>query len=209
MAREGSMRVLIVDDDPVSRRGVRPLLEAWGYGVAEAADGLEALAVLTVPGGPRLALVDWTMPGLSGVELCRRLRARATGGYRYLILLTGRRSREARIEGLEAGADDFVSKPFDPEELRCRLRIGERVLALEGNLARKVAELEEALSQVKVLEGFLPICAHCKKIRDDDGYWQALEKYVTAHTGAVFSHGICDECLETYYPEVARASRSG
>src|SRR5262249_34603108 len=142
------------------------------------------------------AILDWMMPGLDGVEICRRLRAVEDAKQAYLILLTARQGRESIVAGLESGADDFVSKPFDPAELQARLQVGLRVLDLESKLADRVRELEAALAGVKQLQGLLPICAWCKKIRDDQNYWQQVDTYIAAHTEARFSHGICPDCMK-------------
>jgi CheY-like chemotaxis protein len=112
----------------------------------------------------------------------------------YIILLTAKGNAQDIVAGLESGADDYVTKPFDRAELHSRLRVGERIVELQQGLADRVRELEEALSQVKTLKGLLPICAYCMKIRDDRNYWQRVETYIAAHSNARFSHGICPEC---------------
>jgi response regulator RpfG family c-di-GMP phosphodiesterase len=111
-------------------------------------------------------------------------------------MLTACDSREDLIEGLLAGADDYVAKPFDPRELRARLAVGMRVLGLQQALANRVNELESALAQIKTLQGLLPICSYCKRIRNDKNYWQQIESYVSEHSEAEFSHGICPQCYE-------------
>src|SRR5205823_6467310 len=114
----------------------------------------------------------------------------------YLILLTAREAKEDIVVGLLNGANDYVTKPFDRNELEARLQVGRRVLELQHSLATQVRELEEALCQVKLLQGLLPMCCYCKKIRDDNNYWQQLEHYLSEHSDARFSHGICPECWE-------------
>ena len=122
--------------------------------------------------------------------------------YIYVILLTAKGSKEDIVKGLDAGADDYLVKPFHHEELRARIRSGERIFRLEEELAERIKELEEALNTIRQLKEVIPICMHCKRIRDDDDYWQDLDEYITKYTGSDFSHGICPECLEKYYPEV-------
>lgn len=137
------MRILVADDDAISRRVLEATLSRWGYETIAVGDGEEAWQALTRTGGPRLAVVDWMMPGLSGVELCRRLRSRPAQEYVYLIMVSVRGSGEDMIEALTAGADDFVPKPFDPAELRARLRCGLRILALNNDLSMAREALRE------------------------------------------------------------------
>jgi CheY-like chemotaxis protein len=187
-------RVLIADDDAISARVLEATLRQWGYTVVVARDGLAAWEMLKAEDSPRLAILDWMMPGLEGPEVCRRVRALHRAVPTYIILLTAKGNAQDIVAGLESGADDYVTKPFDRAELHSRLRVGERIVELQQGLADRVRELEEALSQVKTLKGLLPICAYCMKIRDDRNYWQRVETYIAAHSNARFSHGICPEC---------------
>lgn len=199
------MRLLIAEDDPVSRRVLESLLDRAGYEVIVCADGDEALARLEAPGGPRLAVLDWMMPGKSGPTICRTMRARPDGDHFYLLLLTARTRREDILEGLQAGADDYVPKPFDREELEARLRTGARIVSLQERLAERVHELESALAEVNRLSGLLPICAYCKRIREGDDYWQAVEQYIASRSDAQFSHAICPDCYRrVVQPELDR-----
>lgn len=191
------MKVLIAEDDPVSHRLLEATLAKWGYEGVTAADGTEAWRVLGGADAPPLAILDWMMPGMDGIEVCRRVRARTTPTPMYLILLTAKGQRDDVVGGLEAGADDYVTKPFDRAELRARVAVGIRIVELQQALADRVRALEEALAQVKHLRGMLPICAYCKKIRADQDYWQQVETYVAAHSEAQFSHSICPTCYET------------
>jgi sigma-B regulation protein RsbU (phosphoserine phosphatase) len=193
-AVDGRPRVLIAEDDAVSRRALEATLAAWGYPVVVTVSGTEAWAVLGADGSPALAVLDWMMPGLDGVEVCRRIRAAGRAEPPYVLMLTAKDRPEDAAAALEAGADDYLVKPFNRVELRARLRVGERTLALQRGLAERVRALERALAQVKQLQSLLPMCAWCRKIRNDANYWQDLESYVVEHSDARFTHGICPEC---------------
>lgn len=129
------MKVLIAEDEPTSRWMLENTLVRWAYEVIPARDGEEALAALQEPDAPVIAILDWMMPGLDGIEVCRRVREQAREPYVYIILLTVRGDKAGPLEGMEAGADDFLGKPFDEEELRARLRAGERILDLHAEVA--------------------------------------------------------------------------
>lgn len=195
------MRILVAEDDPTSQLVLQTVLTRAGHEVIAVNDGAEALEAMAQPDTPRLALLDWMMPKVDGAEVCRQLRA-ADDEPRYLILLTALGRKEDIVAGLGAGADDYVTKPFHREELLARVAVGERMLTLQHALARRVQELETALDQIRTLQGMLPICANCKKIRDDEGYWHQVESYISAHSKAVFTHGICPECLAALIAEL-------
>ncbi|MBI5757564.1 MAG: diguanylate cyclase [Planctomycetales bacterium] len=128
------MKVLLAEDDLLSRRILESQLRRWDLDVVTAVDGLEADRILAEPDAPRLAIIDWMMPGLDGPEVCRRIRARGTEPYTYVLLLTSKSDKQDVVGGLDAGADDYIVKPFDPQELRVRLRAGERILDLQTQL---------------------------------------------------------------------------
>ena len=207
------MRILIAEDSRVSRYLLETNLKKWGHEPVIATDGTEAWEIMQRQDAPALAILDWMMPGLDGLELCRRARARTDGRPLYIILLTARTDRQDTIDGLGAGANDFVTKPFDPAELRARVSVGVRVAELQGELAARIDDLEQALARVDQLHGILPICSYCKKVRSDSDSWQQVEAYVSAHSAVRFSHGVCPECVKTVLqPELdelrrARASR--
>ena len=199
------MRVLIAEDDAVSRCLLEATLTKWGYEVIVTTDGLQALEVLSRPDAPALAILDWMMPGLDGSQVCLKARALAGERFLYMILLTAKGRKEDIVEGLTAGADDYVVKPFDRAELKARMNAGERILRLQVELAVRVRELELALTNVKLLQGLLPICCYCKKIRDDKNYWQQVDTYVADHSEAQFTHGICPDCRDKFVqPELER-----
>jgi diguanylate cyclase (GGDEF)-like protein len=133
--REGrGIRVLAAEDNPVFQSMLRSMLTKWGYDPVIARDGVEAWRALEAESAPRLAILDWMMPGLDGVEICRRVRAAAREPYIYLVLLTARTESQDLVEGMEAGADDYLTKPFVAQELRVRLRAGRRILDLQSEL---------------------------------------------------------------------------
>jgi len=204
------MRILIADDDPVCRRVLEATLMKWGYEVRVTCDGLAAWRVLQQEDAPKLAILDWMMPEMDGLEVCRRVRETPRCRPPYLLLLTARGCKEDIVTGLEGGADDYITKPFDREELRARLHVGRRILELQRSLADRVRELEDALTSVKQLQGLLPICCYCKKIRDDHNYWQRVEAYIASHANVQFSHGICPDCFESVVkPELEKIALVG
>ena len=136
-----SGRILIADDDPVARTMLQALLTKWGYQVIAVSDGLEAARVLESADAPQLAILDWMMPGAEGPEICRRVRALSERPYVYILLVTGRSQRGDLLRGLESGADDYLTKPFDNEELRTRLLVGQRILDLQNKLISAREEL--------------------------------------------------------------------
>ncbi len=197
------MRVLIADDEQVSRQMLETHLVKWGYAVVATADGSQAWDILQQPDAPHMAVLDWMMPGLDGVELCRRIRQLPGGSLTHIIILTSREAQEDIMAGFEAGADDFITKRITSEELRARIRVGERMVELRQALAGRIDELEQALTHIRRLQGILPICMHCHKIRDDREVWQRLEEYISEHTEAMLSHSLCPDCLRTHYPRYA------
>lgn len=194
------MKTLIAEDDPVSRVFLELSLIKWGYEVIVTCDGSEAWEALQRE-APPIAILDWMMPGIDGVEVCRRARAIQTSTPTYLILLTAKSEKEEVVEGLEAGADDYLTKPFNRAELRARIKVGLRITELQRNLAERVVELQSALSRVNQLQGLLPICSYCKKVRDDQNYWQQVDSYISKHADIEFSHGICPACYDSVLAE--------
>lgn len=186
------MKILAIDDDPVAQLVLEAALKSCGHEVLTAADGAEAWTKLQAGSIP-VVVSDWQMPELDGLELCRRIRARGGRDYVYFILLTQHSATdENQAAALEAGVDDFLTKPVHLPDLRMRLRVAERIL--------------EYSKQVRELEAILPICGYCKKIRDDQDYWQQIEGYLHERTGTVFSHGCCPDCFETKMAPMLRAS---
>ncbi len=185
------MKILAVEDDAVARAVLHRALRRLGHEVVEAPDGEAAWASLAKE-PVRVVVSDWMMPRADGLELCRRIRRRAAQDYVYFILLTGRdATEENQRAAADAGVDDFLTKPLDLAELWMRLRVAERILGYT--------------KQVRQLEELLPICSYCKKIRDDQNYWQQMEGYINERTGSEFSHSVCPDCYtRVVLPEIEK-----
>ncbi len=194
------MKLLIAEDDYVSRLLLEKKLNSWGYEVTAVDNGKKAIEFINNGHHFDIVILDWMMPEIDGIEVCDRIRKQDVKPYIYIILLTAKGSKSDISKGFEKGADDYMIKPFDTGELHSRIKVGERIIKLERHLEQKILELKAALSQVKELKSFLPICSHCKKIRNDDGFWQAVEAYIHEHTKTVFSHSICPKCADDHYP---------
>jgi CheY-like chemotaxis protein len=186
------VKILVADDDRVSRRLVRSILAQLGHEVVETENGLEAWRRYRDEYFP-VVVSDWMMPELDGLEVCRSIRQGHHGKYTYVILVTSLDGKPRYLEGMNAGADDFLRKPIDRDELAARLGVAERMLRLQ--------------EEVKALRGLLSACMYCRKVREGD-VWVPLEQYVSRHSDARFSHGICPECMETRArPDMARARK--
>jgi DNA-binding response OmpR family regulator len=192
------MTVLVADDHEVNRKLLRSILQGEGYEVLEAANGIDALNLLESATSPMVGLVDWEMPQMEGIEVCRQARELKDLPPIFLILVTVRDSKQDVVAGLQSGANDYITKPFDKTELLARVKVATQMVELQQVLTERVEELKEALLNVKQLSGLLPICSYCKKIRDDQNYWQQVESYVGKHSEAQFSHSICPTCYEEF-----------
>ena len=176
------MEILLADDDGSSQQIMASQLKKLGHEAILTADGGEAWEAFQTR-KPKLVITDWMMPRVDGLELCRRIRNFERPEYTYLIILTALDRKVGFLEGMNAGADDFVTKPCDVVELSVRLRVAQRILSLQ--------------TEVQQLEGLLPICPKCKRIQDGEKGWVAVESYIMKKTDAQFSHGICPECYKT------------
>jgi sigma-B regulation protein RsbU (phosphoserine phosphatase) len=173
------MKVLMIEDDPVAGAVLQAALRALGHEVAVATNGAEAWTAFRQD-PRRLVISDWMLPGIDGLELCRRIRQRG-GDYTYFILLSNLSASGDNLDqAMAAGVDDFLAKPVKATELKARLHVAERILGYA--------------TQVQQLESFIPICSYCKKVRDDKNYWSQIESYINSRTGSSFSHGVCPDC---------------
>ena len=179
------MKVLVAEDDRTSRAVLHGALLKLGYEVVEASSGAGAWDAIRTTGA-RIVVSDWVMPDFDGLELCRRVRARPDAPYVYFILLTGKMIGLGHYtQAMDQGVDDFLTKPLDIDALRMRLRVAERIVLLN--------------ERVRTLEGILPMCAYCRRIRDEKGTYQSLEDYVSVKTPAQFSHGVCPTCAKEQF----------
>jgi sigma-B regulation protein RsbU (phosphoserine phosphatase) len=187
--------VLVVDDDPVSSAQLGALVQAAGYKASFVPDGRQAWELLQVARVP-IVVSDWYMPEVDGPELCRRIRGRARDPYVYFILVTSRGGKQQYLAGMKAGADDFIAKPVDPDELQARLTVAERILGLRRELQQ--------------LEGLLPICSYCRRIRNERDEWETLDSYLERRFDAQLSHGICPDCyIRFVQPQLDRHQGPG
>jgi CheY-like chemotaxis protein len=210
------MHILVVDDSQDNHLVLKHFLHSAGYteveGVRSATEAFRRLGMETsdVEGkGVDLILMDIVMPDINGIEACRRIKAVERLRDIPIIMITAKTETEDLEAGFAAGAIDYMAKPVNRVELLARVR---SALALkresddrrlrEQELAKKNEELEQALKEVKVLRGFIPICAACKKVRDDQGYWQEVEAYISERSDTQFSHGICADCAKKLYPDL-------
>jgi len=205
------VRILVADDDPDVLLLFTTLLLAEGYDVYEATAGKGCLDA-TRSHHPDIVLLDVMLPDIMGVEVCRQIKAEPGLQDTFVILVSGARvSSEYQAEGLNVGADGYIVKGVSNSEFLARIQSLVRIKCAEDALREKekeqqrlISELEKALAEIKTLKGLIPICASCKKILDDKGCWNQLEAYLSKHTDAMFSHGICPECTEKLYPEYVR-----
>ncbi len=196
---EKRLRILIAEDDETSRAALSAQLVKFGHQVVATRNGEEALQEMNKPTAPALVILDWVMPGTDGIAVCRAIRGRPDCSYVYILLLTAKKIQDEDIVfGFDAGADDFVTKPVPEEELRARIQAGVRIIDLHRTVTEHVRELQQALSQVRQLQGLLPICSYCKKIRNDQNYWQQVEGYIQERTSAQFTHSFCPDCYDKH-----------
>jgi len=216
-ATAGTKKILVVDDSLTIRMQVKELLEDNGLQVLLAENGKRSLAVLAKE-NPDVILLDVIMPEMDGIEVCRIIKSDEALKEIPILILTTVSDVENKVKGLNAGADDYVTKPFEVVELIARVNAVLRTKELLEQLKREInerkrtekereiliQELKDTLIKVKTLSGLLPICASCKKVRDDSGYWNQIEEYVRDHSEADFSHGICPECMDVLYPGIVK-----
>jgi len=193
------IKILIVDDDPDVLFATARALRKEGYEVIEASTGRECLSKAK-ENKPDLILLDVMLPDIEGTEICKQIKADPFFEGIFVVLLSGFKiASDDQAAGLDTGADGYIARPISNLELLARVRAMARILIAERKVNQLVIELKKALAKVKTLSGLLPICSHCKKIRDDKGYWNQIEAYIQKHSEAEFSHGMCPECSDELY----------
>lgn len=189
--------MMAVDDNPVN---LQLLVEALGgkYEIVCCTESHEVIN-LVEKCRPELILLDIQMPGMSGYEVCQKLKEKEDLKDIPVIFLTAMSQLEDEIKGLEYGAVDYITKPFDMRVVKIRVNTHLELRLKSRMLQERTKQLEEALDDIRALEEIIPICMYCKKIRDDEGYWNQLESYISKKTGSNFSHGICPDCLRQHF----------
>jgi len=194
--------ILVIDDEPITLFATARLLRSAGYTIFEADSGESCLS-LAREKKPDLILLDVQLPDMLGYEVCRRIKGDDELRQSYVVLLSGvMTSSDNQSEGLELGADGYLTRPIANRELLARVQAMVRIIRAERERDLLIKKLQEALATIKTLSGMLPICASCKKIRDDQGYWEEVELYVKKHSSAEFTHGICPACLKKHYGDI-------
>lgn len=194
--------ILIIDDNQMNRELAADLIGySMGCTIRQAASGEEALKILAEK-TPDLVLLDINMPGMDGYAVCKAIRSLEATREIPVIFLTGHRDPEFIVNGFEAGGSDYLLKPYESRELLARVRVHLELKLQRDELKKRNIELEATVARIKRLEGIIPICMCCKKIRIEDTMWQRFEQYIEEHSEACFSHGICPDCLKEQYGEL-------
>lgn len=188
------MRILIAEDEYTTRLMVQVCLENWGYHVESAVDGDAAWKIMNQANPPEIAILDWEMPGITGDELCRKIKRLERDAPIHVILLTARDSRKDISEGFEAGADDYITKPFNDDELRARIRVAERIVTIQSSLNSSLQELKAALDMVDAFQDQVAVCTQCGKIHAHDGTWKDIAGLMTYPVDPRFYEQSCPEC---------------
>jgi sigma-B regulation protein RsbU (phosphoserine phosphatase) len=182
------MKILIAEDDPVAAKILERALQMLGHVVVLTSNGIEAWEAFDHE-PVRLVVSDWLMPGMDGLALCQKIRERKKTAYTYFILLTSQETGPENYDlATAAGVDDFLTKPLDRPTIRMRLQVADRILRYT--------------TEIRQLKDLIPICAYCRKIRNDDNYWQMVETYINEQTGSNFTHGICPTCSNKLLAEI-------
>jgi len=199
--------ILIVDDTPENLSLLRQMLAEQNYRVRAAINGELALKSVSLS-PPDLILLDIRMPGMDGYEVCNRLKSEDKTHDVPVIFISALDGLEDKMKAFTLGGVDYITKPFQAEEVLARVKTHLMLRRLQQSLENKNADLQKALDEIKILQGIIPICSGCKKIRDDKGFWNQVETYISQHSEAKFSHGICPTCAKKIYPELYKNGKN-
>lgn len=188
------MRILIADDDPFIRRCLAVQVATDGFEPVVCGNGAEALQILSSSSAPPIGLIDWIMPGLSGLDVCSKLRSLALPLQPYLIIITVKHDSSDIAAALETGANDYIIKPFSLLELGTRIRVGKHNVELQTSLLERIGQYKTVTDLARRLHGLLPLCDSCRKPRTDPAYWEEVKNYFTSHEDPSFTCGLCAEC---------------
>jgi len=197
-----STSVLIAADDPLTRQALEYYLGSWDCETIVVFDDRELFHLVELEDRPSLIILDGAAERMDANAVCRHIRLSSHTVRPYIILISHDGTDERNVFDASAGPDDLLNSPFTKREFHARVSLGMRIIDLETELSSLLLDLRQATTRIQKLNGLLPICSHCKKIRDDQGYWNELEKYISDHSDAEFSHAICPGCLRQYYPDV-------
>jgi len=192
------LRILAVDDDAATRATLTSVIQGAGWTPVVVEDPEEAFDILIGPDAPPIALIDWHMPKLSGLDLCRQVRRADPDARPYLIFVTANTASTDVVTGLDAGADGYMTKPISPIELQARVRAGLRMIAVQSELRLRLREAESIAAQAKPLREMMPICCYCHRVRHGNEKWSSLEEYLRLQVNVKFTHGFCPTCY-TYH----------
>lgn len=199
---ENDRSILVVDDNPDNLRLFTELLNEHRYKVRLAPNGSRALATIQKE-APDLILLDIMMPGMDGFEVCKELKADEQTAGIPIIFISALYETNEKVKAFSLGGVDYITKPFKAEEVLSRIKTHLTLSYLQRQLEKKNAELQKALDEIKILRGILPICASCKKIRNEEGCWEQIENYIRDRSEVEFSHGICEDCTQKLYPRLS------
>ena len=173
---------------------VQVCLENWGYKVESVEDGSAAWDVMRQKNPPEIAILDWEMPGITGDEVCRKIKQLERAAPIHVILLTARDSRQDISDGFDAGADDYITKPFNDDELRARIRVAERIVTIQSTLNSSLKELKTALNMVDAFQEQIAVCSQCGKIAGHEGSWKDVKELMTYPVDPRFYEHACPDC---------------
>lgn len=199
-SRNEDNTILVVDDNPDNLRLLAGILSEHHYKIRLAPGGERALATIRKE-APDLVLLDIMMPHMNGFEVCRQLKAAQETAGIPVIFISALDETIDKVKAFSTGGVDYITKPFKSEEVLARVKTHLALRRLQRNLEKKNEQLRRALDEIRILRGILPICSSCKKIRNEDGYWEQIEIYIRDRSEVDFSHGICEECARKIYPE--------